>query len=374
MKNSVCFDDVLLVPKYSSVKSRREIDLSVKMKNVKWVPRLPIVSSPMDTVTESAMAIKMLKMGGLGVIHRYNSIKEQALVVSDVFEDLHNENNFATAGIAAAVGVSGDYLDRATALYDAGARILCVDIAHGHHILMKTALQELRDVFGDRVHLMAGNVATLEGFNDLADWGANSIRVGIGGGSICSTRIQTGHGMPTLQSIIECAHSDRDALLIADGGIRTSGDIVKCLAAGADLVMVGSLISGTDETPGDVYVEQASKNLDVSYTAIVDDDGTAKYVEYNTDLGRRYKKYRGMASKEAQVEWRGYQSSDEGVATTVDYKGPVEPILQSLEKGIRSGLSYSGSTTIREFQASSSFIKQSYSGASESSTHILNKG
>ena len=374
MKNSVCFDDVLLVPKYSSVKSRREIDLSVKMKNVKWVPRLPIVSSPMDTVTESAMAIKMLKMGGLGVIHRYNSIKEQALVVSDVFEDLHNENNFATAGIAAAVGVSGDYLDRATALYDAGARILCVDIAHGHHVLMKTALQELRDVFGDRVHLMAGNVATLEGFNDLADWGANSIRVGIGGGSICSTRIQTGHGMPTLQSIIECAHSDRDALLIADGGIRTSGDIVKCLAAGADLVMVGSLISGTDETPGDVYVEQASKNLDVSYTAIVDDDGTAKYVEYNTDLGRRYKKYRGMASKEAQVEWRGYQSSDEGVATTVDYKGPVEPILQSLEKGIRSGLSYSGSTTIREFQASSSFIKQSYSGASESSTHILNKG
>jgi len=373
MKNSVCFDDVLLVPKYSSVKSRQEIDLSIRMNNLNWAPRLPVISSPMDTVTESAMAIKMLKMGGLGVIHRYNSIKEQALIVSDVFEELHNENNFATAGIAAAVGVSGDYAERASALYNAGARVLCVDIAHGHHILMKHALKELRGMFGKTVHLMAGNVATLEGFNDLADWGADSIRVGIGGGSICSTRIQTGHGMPTLQSVIECARSDRDALLIADGGIRTSGDMVKSLAAGADFVMIGSLISGTDETPGDVYIEQASQNLDVTYTAVVDDNGEAKYVEYNTELGRRYKKYRGMASKEAQVEWRGYQSSDEGVATTVDYKGPVEPIIKNLEKGIRSGLSYSGATTIREFQALASFTKQSYSGMSESSTHILNK-
>ena len=343
------------------------------MDNINWIPRFPIISSPMDTVTEDDMAKKILRLGGLGVIHRYNNIAEQTALVSSVFESLHEENNSAVGAIAAAVGVSGDYLDRATALYDAGARILCVDIAHGHHILMKKALAELRNIFGNTVHLMAGNVATLDGFNDLSDWGADSVRVGIGGGSICSTRIQTGHGMPTLQSVIECAKSDRDALLIADGGIRNSGDIVKAIAAGADFVMIGSLLSGTDETPGEVYVEQAPHAMDVTYTAIVNSAGETEYIEYNTELGRRYKKYRGMASKEAQVEWRGYQSSEEGVSTTVDYKGPVEPILRSLEKGVRSGLSYSGATTIREFQVLATFTKQTYSGVSESSTHIFSK-
>ena len=365
MKNSVCFDDVLLVPKYSSVKSRKDVDLSVKMDNVRWLPRLPIISSPMDTITEASMAIHMLKRGGLGVIHRYNTINDQVGIVSDVFEALHMENNDAITAIAAAVGVSGDYLDRATALYDAGARILCVDIAHGHHSLMRTALQELRNVFGDRVHLMAGNVATLDAFNDLADWGANSIRVGIGGGSICSTRIQTGHGMPTLQSVIDCSRSDRDALLIADGGIRTSGDIVKAIAAGADFVMIGSLLSGTDETPGEIYIDYTGTD---DYIASVTSTGLAEYVE---PAGRKYKKYRGMASKEAQVEWRGYQSSEEGVATTVDYKGPVAPILASLETGIRSGLSYSGAMNIRDLQVTATFTKQTYSGVSESSTHIF---
>ena len=367
MKNSVCFDDVLLVPKYSSVKSRKDVDLSVKMNNVKWLPRLPIISSPMDTITESDMAIKMLKRGGLGIVHRYNSIEEQATIVSDISESLLMENNFAVSAIAAAVGVSGDYLDRAKAIYNAGARILCVDIAHGHHVLMKTALQELRNTFGDKVHLMAGNVATLAAFNDLSDWGADSIRVGIGGGSICSTRIQTGHGMPTLQSVIDCSSSDRDALLIADGGIRTSGDIVKAIAAGADFVMIGSLLSGTDETPGEVYIEHTGSE---NYIASVTSSGLAEYVE---PAGRKYKKYRGMASKEAQVEWRGYQSSEEGVATTVDYKGPVEPILSSLETGIRSGLSYSGALSIRDLQVTATFTKQTYSGVSESSTHIFSE-
>jgi IMP dehydrogenase len=365
MKNSVCFDDVLLVPKYSSIKSRREIDVSVKLNNVSWVPRLPIVSSPMDTITEAAMVKEMLHVGGLGIIHRYNSIEDQAAIVSDVFEALHEANSSAVGAIAAAVGVTGDYLDRATALYDAGARILCVDVAHGHHILMKQALAELRDIFGSTVHFMAGNVATLDAFNDLADWGADSIRVGIGGGSICSTRIQTGHGMPTLQSVLECSRSDRDALVIADGGIRSSGDAVKALAAGADLVMVGSLFSGTEETPGDVYTETTGP---ISYEAIMEEQGLVKYIG---PVGRKYKKYRGMASEEAQLEWRGYQSSDEGVATTVDYKGPVAPILKSLERGIRSGLSYSGARTITELQACATFTKQTYSGVSESSPHIL---
>ena len=140
------------------------------------------------------------------------------------------------------------------------------------------------------------------------------------------------------------------------------------MAAGADFVMIGSLLSGTDETPGDIYIEP---NSSTTYEALVEESGNVRYVG---TMGKKFKRYRGMASKEAQVEWRGYQSSDEGVATTVDYKGPVENILKSLEKGIRSGLSYSGATTIRELQVVANFTKQTYSGVSESSTHILNKG
>ena len=371
LKSSVCFDDVLLTPRYSDIKSRKEVDLSTGMANVSYRPTIPIVSSPMDTVTEAEMATQMIRLGGIGVVHRYNSIEEQTKIIADICETLVNENNNSTSAIAAAIGVSGDYLDRATALYDAGARILCVDIAHGHHILMKTALAELRGAFGNNVHIMAGNVATLAAFNDLADWGADSIRVGIGGGSICSTRIQTGHGMPTLQSVMECARSDRDAILIADGGIKTSGDIVKALAAGADMVMLGSLLSGTSETPGDVLSESTNG---YSYTTTTSHEGLVTYTLEGNDNNNKglHKSYRGMASKEAQVEWRGYQSSEEGVATTVPYKGPVKPIIDSLVKGIKSGLSYSGVTTIRDLQAVAEFTRQSYSGVSESSTHIFN--
>jgi IMP dehydrogenase len=333
VKNTVCFDDVLLVPGFSDITSRKDIDLSMELES-EMVFELPLISSPMDTVTELDMCVAMNSAGGLGVVHRYNSIEDQSNIVRS-----SSEIGFFTA---AAVGVAGDYIDRATALYDAGARILCVDIAHGHHILMKKALISLREIFGDVVHIMAGNVATLEGFNALSDWGADSVRVGIGGGSICSTRIQTGHGVPTLQSIIDCSYSDREATLIADGGIKTSGDIVKVLAAGADFVMLGSLLAGTFEAPGEII-----------------------YLN-----GHAEKVYRGMASKDAQIDWRGHTSSVEGVSSTVPVKGAVSDVIKTLEVGIRSGLSYSGAYCISDLQAKSNFIIQSSAGALESSTHI----
>ena len=369
MKTGVCFDDVLLVPQYSPIRSRKDIDLRIGLKNVRYRFSLPIISSPMDTVTESKMVVAMARAGGLGIIHRYNTVKEQAEIASTAYELLYEEDHNARHALAAAIGVTGEYIDRATALYDANVRIFCLDVAHGHHVIMKHALKELRDVFGDSIHIMAGNVATLEGFNDLADWGADSIRVGIGGGSICSTRLQTGHGMPTLQSVLECAQSDRDVMLVADGGIRTSGDIVKALAAGADFIMVGSLLAGTDETPGDVEYpgggyDYYMTSSNASAVCAPDD------VSYSGPVG--VKKYRGMASKEAQVNWRGYPSSIEGVSTTVPLKGPVDAILHELEVGLRSGLSYSGANTVRELQAKAQFMKQSYSGTSEGSTHILN--
>jgi IMP dehydrogenase len=328
------FEDVLLQPRYSDIRSRKEISIG------NGLTPLPIISSPMDTVTEFEMAVALGKLGGIGVIHRYNSIEEQANIVGRLEMD---------PGVwipAAAVGITGDYLERAQELASRGLQLLCIDVAHGHHILVKEALHNIKKALsGHKVHIMAGNVATLEAFNDLADWGANSIRVGIGGGSICSTRIQTGHGMPTLQSVIDCAKSDRDAVLVADGGIKNSGDMVKALAAGADAVMVGSLLAGTDEAPGDIV--ETSKG--------------------------KHKTYRGMASKDAQIDWRGKVSSSEGISTMISYKGSVENIIEDLAKGIRSGFSYSGARNLVEFQAMARFVKQTSAGQKESSTHILRR-
>ena len=334
MLKTVCFEDVLLVPQYSDITSRKEISLDRNLDSHISLG-FPVISSPMDTVTESDMAVAMSCYGGLGIIHRYNKIEDQCKLV-EIAKSCGAKN------VGAAIGVTGDYFDRAANLVASGCRILCIDIAHGHHAMMRYALEVLRNTYGNAVHIMAGNVATLDGFNDLSDWGADSIRVGIGGGSICSTRVQTGHGVPTLQSVIDCSKSDRDATLIADGGIRNSGDIVKALAAGADFVMLGSLIAGTDESPGEVIYAN----------------------------GEKHHAYRGMASKDAQIDWRGHTASVEGVSSIIPDKGPISDVLCGLETGIRSGLSYTGSRTISEIQSKSQMIMQTSAGAVESSTHI----
>ena len=341
MFRALSFDDALLIPQFSDITSRKDIDTSASLDvHEKYKFRLPIISSPMDTVTESDMAVAMEQAGGFGIVHRYNTIAEQALQIKQAKK---NGCNF----VGAAIGVSGDYLERARVLTEYGASVLCIDIAHGHHALMRHALTTLRKTFGTKIHIMAGNVATLQGFNNLSDWGADSIRVGIGGGSICSTRVQTGHGVPTLQSILWCAKSDRPAILIADGGIRSSGDIVKAIAAGADMVMLGSLLAGTHQTPGSVFREAGEKHS--------------------------YKIYRGMASKEAQHDWRGRAASLEGITAKVPVKGHVKHILAALETGLRSGLSYSGASSVLELQAKADFIYQTTAGREESSTHINNQ-
>ena len=344
MKKSLSYDDVLLLPQYSDIRSRSEVSTEVDLSNGLKLA-LPVLASPMDTISEAPMAIALGACGGAAIIHRYASVQEQCKMVSWAQEggirDFKTEIN-----VGAAVGVTGDYLLRSRMLLNAGATFLCVDVAHGHHILMKEALREIRSEVGADVHLMAGNVATLQGINDLAEWGADSVRCNIGGGSICSTRIETGHGVPGFQTIMDCAQTSRDVTIIADGGLRNSGDIVKSLAAGADAVMCGSLFSGTDESPGKI-IEEA--------------DGT------------RWKIYRGMASKEAQVNWRGSFSSAEGICARVPYRGSVRKIIESLERGIRSGLSYSGCRTISELQSSATFTLQTPAGMGESRTHILNR-
>ena len=338
-KTALSFDDVLLVPKFSSVKSRKDISLDSKLGALDFL--LPIISSPMDTVTEEKMVYSMSSAGGLGIIHRYNTIDEQVNIVN-------RSINLGSTMIGAAVGVSEDFEERAYALCDAGVKVICIDIAHGHHQMMKSALSNLKETFGKDICIIAGNVATRQAFEDLSDWGADAVRVGVGGGSICSTRIQTGHGVPTLQSILDCSHSDRNAAIIADGGIKNSGDAAKALAAGADFVMLGSVLAGTDETPGDL-IRHAG-------TGITTQDR---------------KVYRGMASREAQQSWRNRVSSVEGISTTVPAKGPVSNILKDLEWGVRSALSYSGAKNLKEFHHKSEFIRQTPAGFKESSTHII---
>jgi IMP dehydrogenase len=337
LKSALTYDDVLLVPQYSDIKSRSEVDISSGLSN-NIILNTPIISSPMDTVTEAPMALAMDIAGGLGIVHRYNEIEEQALSVKTLY----------CAGVkhpAAAIGMAGDYIERASALVRAGAGILCVDVAHGHHSMMEHCLKALKELFGNDIHVMAGNVATRAAYEALSRWGADSIRCNIGGGSICSTRIQTGHGVPGLQTILDCAEAGLDTPIIADGGIRSSGDIAKALAAGADFVMVGSLLAGTDETPGRVVSNLA---------------------------GDKHKVYRGMASRDAQSAWRGrLTSAPEGVSTTVHYKGPAADVLKDLSMGLKSGLSYSGSRTISEFRAKAQFVRQTSSGQTESGTHIL---
>ena len=344
MKDYLSYDDVLLEPQYSDIRSRNEVNLRTDLGNG-LVLSMPLIASPMDTISESPMAAVVGLEGGTAIIHRYNTIESQARMVS-IAKDLAKNKNQQEIIVGAAVGVTDDFIKRSKALYDAGASFLCLDVAHGHHVLMKDALKELRQTFGAGFHLMAGNVATLEGINDLADWGANSVRCNIGGGSICSTRIQTGHGVPGLQTIFECSQTDREVTIIADGGIKNSGDMVKALAAGADAVMCGSFLAGSDETPGKVLEES---------------DGT------------RWKTYRGMASKEAQIGWRGKYSSHEGVSARIPYRGSVSKILEDAKRGLRSGFSYSGARSINELQSKAKFIRQTNAGLYESHTHITRK-
>ena len=338
-KEAVTYDDMLLVPQYSDITSRSEVDIgnSLGVKDLS----LPIMSSPMDTVSEVDMAVAMDKSGGMAVIHRYNTIEEQSSLVRKVYKETQG-----WANLAAAIGVTGDYLERAEALIGSGIDTLCVDVAHGHHLLMKKALEQLRKEYDKHIYIIAGNVCTLEGINDVADWGADAVRCNIGGGSICSTRIVTGHGLPGLQTIFDCARTDREVAIIADGGIKTSGDIVKALAAGADFVMCGSLLAGTTESPGKVL-------------SLPD----------NT----RVKEYRGMASKDAQLNWRNKTSTPEGVASYIPFKGSVIDILKDLEGGIKSGLSYTGARNLTQLRDKVEWARQTSAGTQESGTHIFSQ-
>jgi len=344
MNEALTYDDVLLVPRYSDIVSRSEVDIGNDLDECIRLD-MPIISSPMDTVTEWEMASAMAKAGGLGIIHRYNTPTAQASLVRQALSSLVSGDDTNRACIGAAVGVTGDYISRINTVIDAGVEVICIDVAHGHHVMVHKALKRIKDEYGETIHVMAGNIATADGYRQLVDWGADSVRAGIGGGSICSTRIQTGFGVPSLETIEQCRTMDLGIPIVADGGIKAPGDIVKALAYGADFVMVGSMLAGTNQTPGAVTTGPSGK----------------------------YKTYRGMASKEAQTDWRGKETFSEGISTTVPYKGDAGYVLKEIREGVASGFSYAGARTIAELCANAQFVRQTSSGQIESSTHILNR-
>ena len=339
------FDDVLLAPQYSDIKSRSEIDTSIELikNDIKIKLDIPIISSPMSTVTEAYMCNAINNLGGMGIIHRYNTVSFQTKLCSYVYN---------TNLKSAAIGVTGDYKERLESLYNEGLTIVCIDVAHGDHILVKEALEFINE-FYPGLFIIAGNVSTADSYERLSSWGADAIRASVGSGSICTTRIQTGHGIPTLQAVIDCderrkqlvVDGKKAAYIIADGGIKNSGDIVKSLAAGADLVMLGSMLSGTKESPGKITVNNE---------------------------GKKVKKYSGMASKVAQKSWRGSYSSIEGVSTYVNYKGTVSKVVNEIMSNVRSGMSYSGARNLLELREAI-FVQQTQSSHFEGQPHIYRK-
>lgn len=339
-KKSICFDDILLVPQSSYVVSRKNIDLT--MHGYKF----PVVASPMDTVCDSTMAASIAKAGGIGIIHRYMNKSTQLLHLQD---SLRRFNYYEEDGVQENIGIavsSQDILD-SQYIWDAislGCTWFCIDTANGHNQNTVHSVRILKH-YSKTIKVMVGNVATAEGYIALANAGADAVRVGIGGGSACTTRIVTGHGIPTLQSVIDCYDAKNElglnTLIVADGGLKTTGDIVKAFAAGADLVMLGSMLAGTDESPGDVV------------------DG--------------YKEFRGMASAEAQLDWRNEVSVAEGVATKIPHKGSVFGIFDDIANGIRSGCSYTGIENLSELAENAMYVTVSPLSKSESIPHINSK-
>lgn len=340
------FDDVILVPGYSDLKSRKNIDTSIDVlyNNKKLNFKIPVISSPMSTVTEAHMSNAMISHGGLGIIHRYNTIEFQTKLLGYV-----NHRDYR----AAAIGVAGDYKERLSSLVENDLSTVCIDIAHGDHVLMEEAIEYIRSNYPD-LFVIAGNVATGEGYKRLAAAGAHAVRTSIGSGSICTTRIQTGHGMPTFQAVLDCSEAKESLqesgeqnipYIIADGGIKNSGDIVKSLAAGADFVMLGSMLSGTRETPGKVIIQD----------------------------GKKMKRYNGMASKLAQKNWKGSYNSIEGVASYVNYKGTTSKVVNEIMSNVRSGMSYSGASSLQELKENAVFRRQSNSSNVEGNAHIFNR-
>lgn len=336
LRTGLSYDDVLLEPKRSAVDSRSDVDLKTQIAPSITLD-VPILSAAMDTVTEHEMATALATTGGMGVVHRFLTPEEQAKEVQLAAQEKQP--------IAAAVGIDEDYIDRAARLIEAGAACLVVDVAHGHMERCLQAVDSLRKEYPD-TPLIAGNVATPAGVEDLYSAGADGIKIGIGPGSHCTTREVAGTGIPQFTAVKDCteAAAKYGVSIIADGGIQTPGDAAKAIGAGADAVMIGGRFAGTDESPAELVKRD----------------------------GQRFKRSRGMASASANEDRSDKAQSDvivEGTEALTPYVGPVADVIDELTGGIRSGCSYAGASTIEEFHQRATFIRVAPGAAQRHGEH-----
>ena len=357
-KDALTFDDVLLVPQYSEI-TPDMADVSTKLTNT-FKMNVPFLSAAMDTVSEHKLVTALALAGGLGVIHKNMSIADQAKEVEMVKNyEFDNEKNKRVLidkkgrlCVGAAIGVTADMMDRVHALMDAGVDVFVLDSAHGDSKNIINAIKNLRLEYPS-MELIAGNVATYEGALDLMKAGASAVKVGMGPGSICTTRIIAGIGVPQLQAVMDCARASKEmnVPIIADGGIKYSGDVAKALAAGANTVMLGGLFATCEEAPGDIY-------------------------ESN---GKKYRIYRGMGSIEAMAKGstdRYFQTGHkkfvaEGVQGIVEVKTTVEELVFQLIGGLKAGMGYCGSKDIPTLQEKGTFIKITNNALLESHPHDI---
>lgn len=315
-KEYLDYSDVFIIPQYSSVKTRKEVDTSFTFGTKEtgfYDIAIPAISSPMDTITESKMAIAMFKGGGFGALHRFMSIQENIQQYRNV--------KLANAECFVSVGVQEEAKERFKALYSAGARWFIIDIAHGHSSNMRNMLSWVRDTYGDGVFIVAGSVATADAIVALEDWGANVIRCGIGNGGNCITKNVTGVTVPIFSSLQECCDIAK-VPIIADGGFRELGDVCKAVAIGASFIMSGRFFAGCDECPETAFSK----------------DGKAHY--------------RGMASTSAMLKIKeGTLPVPEGIESTLEKKGPVVKVLNEIQGALQSSMSYTNATSIKEFQS-----------------------
>lgn len=304
------FDDVLIVPNYSHFESRKDVSTAARLGPYKF--DIPIISANMDTITGVDMAEAISRLGGLPILHRFMDI--------DVNVRTYQTAAARAGRVGVSVGVTDNEQTRLSKLYSAGARIFCVDVAHAHNKLVGRMIKAVRAHYQD-VYVIAGNVATYAGADYLASVGADAVKVGIGSGSVCTTRDKTGFGVPQLSAILDCARVDIP--IIADGGMSKPGDVVKALAAGASMVMLGGMLAGTTEALG----------------------GTT---------------YRGMASAEAQEDYFGSVAdwkTAEGITIFAEARGSVNDVIKDVVGGLRSGLTYAGAKNIIDLRRKATFIE-----------------
>ena len=355
MNEAFTFDDVLIVPQFSTISSRKEVDLSVITARSCFQDigcKLPIISANMDTITGPKMAKAMLAYGAQACLHRFCSIEDNVKMFLESWYDTEGDNECFSRPMVS-IGLGKEELQRAEALYANNANIFIVDVAHGAQMAVVNQVKALREIIRDNGAIVVGNFASGFSVEDFFDNCGNTqidgIKVGIGPGSACTTRIKTGVGYPQLSAIIDIAETleGYGIPIIADGGMKTPGDIAKALGAGASMIMLGGMLAGTTETPGEVfYLEGPGPQCPV-------------------------KIYRGSASRESyQVQGKtGTHRTTEGESFIVSCKGPVSDVLQDIEGGLRSSFAYVGAKNLEEFHNRVEFVRISNAGYVEGTPH-----